>query len=158
MALAACTAFAATCSKMAAPMKGPAGGIGLSVPSELLRYHEASGLPAYCRTPASVLAEVQQRIRGANSGATADLLNGPILRITSPLDDPGLACTDTYVAELWTERVSTSTTDYFVRGFAWLKRSCGADVFEARSAASRQRAAVMDKSVDETFLACRESR
>jgi hypothetical protein len=151
-----CVALPAACSYELARM-APPGGIGLSTPADLLTYTERPGMPAYCRTPLTLLGEVQKLVQSdqAKTGASATMVAGPSLRIVSPISSDA-DCVDEYVAEIWTERIKRSATNYHVRAFGRVARACSAEVFEAEDlVAVRAAARLVDQKLDDIFQRCR---
>jgi hypothetical protein len=132
------------------------GGIGLSTPNDLLTYVDKPGAPAYCRTPESLLAALEQSIMSDQSktGAAATLQEGPTLRIVSPLGSAG-ACRNEYVAELWTEGETGSSSDYKVRAFGRVRQVCPRRVYRLDDLVGLDAARHVDVKLMTIFQRCR---
>jgi hypothetical protein len=146
------TAFAigtAMCSS-AAPS------FGVATPNELLDYHDTSTAPAYCRTPQTLLEQAAGEFRklapNASADVVADTLGSKILRIVAPIGADA-TCKNYYVADVWTERDSGSTTDYRVLVFGWARRVCGSDSYAAPSGIDATRA--VTSQLRKVFSTCR---
>ena len=116
------------------PDRNPAD-IGVTSPNTLLDYTDWSTAPLHCRQPAALLEQLRQAVLRASSVGDAkscgaamasDALAGsPELTLTCSLTAPQAGCSELYTARIWVERERGSLTDYKMKGFGWLRRSCG---------------------------------
>ena len=74
------------------------------------------------------------------------------MTIISPIGAASQSCRDHYIAEIWSERRKTSTTDYVLLGFGWVRRSCGDESYQS---AAIDEARLMDERVRGVLDSCR---
>ena len=149
-----CVVLLGSCSRA---HLAPAGGVGLSIPTDLLSYIDRSDAPAYCRTPESLLAEVEQAVLSdqMHTGASASLLEGATIRVTSSLPSEG-GCRNEYLADIWTERDSRSSGSYMVRAFGRVRKICSGRIYRVDDVEAIARPArLVDQKLRDLFVQCR---
>lgn len=143
---------------------GPRWGFGLQSPLDLLTYtHGDSSDPEYCRDPKKLLEQIRTAIlddgpeaghRKCQPDALLDADGTSLLRIKCPIHESAGDCDAYYMGQLWTEKFENSTSDYVLRGYGWVRRSCSAGrVYDASDV--RRDAGDPSNSFSALLRACR---
>ncbi|HOX47383.1 MAG TPA: hypothetical protein PK668_27565 [Myxococcota bacterium] len=99
----------------------------------LLEYRDNAGVPAYCKSPEPLLAEMARAISADSTegGCVAqkiqDLSGASMVDIQCQVGEASGDCRDVYRAMVWGERDPRSTTWFNLVSLGWVVRRCASE-------------------------------
>jgi len=111
-------------------LEAPAWGVGLATPVEVFVFPSRQNAPTVCSDSGQLMRSLRDSINGDHSDNTCKSTISPSLDGTKTLNITCTArllsngCVDMYSATLWAEYERSSTVDYRILAFSWVRRVC----------------------------------